>query len=136
MPWAIAFEWNDSHDIIVLHSIINGVKMLILNLPAAEEEGWVTVKVRGKSDKTGKSSDLGETKLYYFDERKKALRQIVQDEEQYRSFFEAWNTACKGHLTDGSEKETESSGSGKHERPLDIFYRSQVNVEFVVKKKT
>ena len=109
--------------------------MLILNLPAAEEEGLVTVKVRGKSDKTGKSSDLGETKLYYFDERKKALKQIVQDEEQNRSFFEAWNAACKGHLTDGSEKETKSSGSGKHKSPLDIFYRSQVNVEFVVKKK-
>ena len=131
MLWATAFEWNESHNIIVLHSNINGVKMLILNLPAAEEEGLVTVK----SDKTGKSSDLGETKLYYFDERKKALKQVVQDKEQYRSFFEAWNAACKGHLTDGSEKETKSSGSGKHERPLDIFYRSQVNVEFVVKKK-
>ena len=109
--------------------------MLILDLPAAEEEGWVTVKVRGKSDKTGKSSDLGETKLYYVDERKKALKQIVQDEEKYRSFFEAWNAACKGHLTDGSVKETKSSGSGKHKSPLNIFYRSQVNVEFVVKKK-
>ena len=118
-----------------LHSIINGVKILILNLPAAEEEGWVTVKVHGKSDKTGKSSDIGETKLHYFDERKKALKQIVQDEEQYRSFFETWNAACKGHLTDSREKETKSSSSGKHERPLDIFYRSQVNVEFVVKRK-
>lgn len=73
--------------------------------------------------------------MYYFDERKKALKQIVQDEEQYRSFFEEWNAACKGHLTDSREKETKSSSSGKHERPLDIFYRSQVNVEFVVKRK-
>ena len=90
--------------------------------------------MHGKSDKTGKSSDLGETKLYYFDERKRALKQIVQDEEQYRSFFETWNAACKGHLTDSREKETKSSSSGKHERPLDIFYWSQVNVEFVVKE--
>ena len=109
--------------------------MLILNLPAAEQEGPITVEVRGKSDKTGKSSDLGQTKFYYFDECKKALKQIVQFKELYDSYFEAWNAACKGHPTDGSEKETKSSGSGKHERPLDIFYRSQVNVEFVVKKK-
>ena len=127
--------------------------MLILNLPAAEQEGWVTVEVRGKSDKTGKSSDLGQTKFYYFEECKKVLKQIVQFKELYDSYFEAWNAACKGHPTDGSEKETKSSGSGKghptdgseketkssgsgkHERPLDIFYRSQVNVEFVVKKK-
>ena len=109
--------------------------MLILNLPAAEEEGLVTVEVHGKSDKTGKSSYLGQTTFFYRYERKKVLKQIVQDEEQYRSFFEAWNAACKGHLTDGSEKETKSSGSGKHKSPLDIFYRSQVNVEFVVKKK-
>lgn len=136
MLWKTAFEWNDSHNIIVLHSSINGVKMLILNLPAAEQEGPITVEVRGKSDKTGKSSDLGQTKFYYFDECKKALKQIVQIKELYGPFFEAWNAACKGQLTDGSEKETKSSGSGKHERPLDIFYRSQVNVEFVVKKKT
>ena len=109
--------------------------MLILNLPAAEQEGSVTVEVRGKSDKTGKSSDLGQTKFYYFDECKKALKKIVQIKELYGTFFEAWNAACKGHPTDGSEKETKSSGSGKHESPLDIFYRSQVNVEFVVKKK-
>ena len=136
MLWTTAFEWNDNHNIIVLHSSINGVKMLILNLPAAEQEGPITVEVRGKSDKTGKSSDLGQTKFYYFDECKKALKQIVQIKELYGPFFEAWNAACKGQLTDGSEKETKSSGSGKHERPLDIFYRSQVNVEFVVKKKT
>ena len=105
--------------------------MLILNLPAAEQEGPITVEVRGKSDKTGKSSDLGETKLYYFDERKKALKQIVQDEEQHRFFFETWNTACKGNLTDSREEETESSSSGKPERPLDIFHHSQVNVQFV-----
>lgn len=135
MLWKTAFEWNDSH-IIVLHSSINGVKMLILNLPAAEQEGPITVEVRGKSDKTGKSSDLGHTKFYYFDECKKALKKIVQIKELYGPFFEAWNAACKGHPTDGSEKETKSSGSGKHERPLDMFYRSQVNVEFVVKKKT
>ena len=109
--------------------------MLILNLPAAEEEGLVTVEVHGKSDKTGKSSYLGQTTFFYRYERKKVLKQIVQDQERYRSFFEAWNAACKGHLTDGSEKETKSSGSGKRKSPLDIFYRSQVNVEFVVKKK-
>ena len=109
--------------------------MLIFNLPAAEEEGWVTVEVHGKSDKTGKSSYLGQTTFFYLDELKNSLKQIVQNVEQCRSFFEAWNAACKGHLTDGSEKETKSSGSGKHKSPLDIFYRSQVNVEFVVKKK-
>ena len=109
--------------------------MLILNLPAAEQEGPITVEVRGKSDKTGKSSDLGQTKFYYFDEFKKTLKQIVQIKELYGRFFEAWNAACKGHPTDGSEKETKSSGLGKHERPLDILYRYQVNVEFVVKKK-
>ena len=105
--------------------------MLIFILPAAEGEGPITVKVNGKSDKTGKLSDLGKTKFYYFDERKKALRQIVQDEEQYRSFFETWNTACKGNLTDSGEEETEPSNSGKPERPLDIFHHSQVKVEFV-----
>ena len=134
MLWTTAFEWNDSHNIIVLHSSINGVKMLILNLPAAEQEGWVTVEVRGKSDKTGKSSDLGQTKFYYFDECKKVLKQIVQDEKEYRSYFETWNTICRGHLTDSREKETNSSSSGKHERPFDILYRSQVNVEFVLRK--
>ena len=134
MLWTTAFEWNDSHNIIVLHSSINGIKMLILNIPAAEQEGPVTVEVLGKSDKTGKSSDLGQTKFYYFDERKKVLKQIVQDEKEYRSFFETWNTTCRGHLTDSREKETNSSSSGKHERPLDIFYRSQVNVEFLVRK--
>ena len=108
--------------------------MLILNLPAAEQEGPITVEVRGKSDKTGKSSDLGQTKFYYFDERKKVLKQIVQDEKEYRSLLETWITTGKGHLTNSREKETNSSNSGKHERPLDIFYRSQVNVEFVVRK--
>ena len=106
-----------------------------MNLPAAEEEGSVIVEVHGKSDKTGKSSDLGQTKIDYFDERKKALKQIVQDEEQYRSFFETWNSACKEHLTDSREKETKSSSSSKHERPLDIFHQYQVNVEFVVKTR-
>ena len=108
--------------------------MLILNLPAAEQEGPVTVEVRGKSDKTGKSSDLGQTKFYYFDERNKVLKQIVQDEKVYRPLLDALITTGKGHLTDSREKETNSSSSGKHERPLDIFYRSQVNVEFLVRK--
>ena len=113
---------------------MNGVMMLILKLPAAEQEGPVTVEVLGRSDKTRKSSDLGQTKFYYFDERKKVLKQIVQDEKEYCYFFETWNTTCRGHLTDSREKETNSSSSGKHERPLDIFYRSQVNVEFLVRK--
>ena len=107
--------------------------MLILNLPAAEEAGWVTVEVHG-SDETGKSSYLGQTTFFYFDEHEKVLELIIHNKEQYCSFFETWNAACKGHLTDSREKETKSSSSGKRERPLDIFYRSQVNVEFVVKR--
>ena len=90
-----------------MHSSINGVKMLILNLPAADEEGLVTVEVHGKSDKTGKSSYLGQTTFFYFDERKKVLKQITQVEEQYCSFFETWNATCKEHLTDSREKRDE-----------------------------
>lgn len=85
-----------------------------MNLPAAEEEGSVTVEVDGKSEKTGKSSDLGQTEIYYFDERKKVLKQIVQDQEQSRAFFETWKTACKGHSTDSREKDTKFPSSGKH----------------------
>ena len=124
---------NDRHNIIVLHSSMNGVKMYILNLPAAEEEGLVTVEVDGKSEKTGKSSDLGQTKIYYYDERKKVLKQIVQDQEQSRTFFETWKTACEGHSTNSRENETIFPSSGKHERQFDICCQSQVNVEFLVK---
>ena len=106
-----------------------------MNLPAAEEEGSVIVEVHGKSDKTGKSSDLGQTNIDYFDERRKALKQIVQDREQFSSLFETWKTDCKRHSTDSREKETKSSSSSKHERPLDIFHQYQVNVEFVVKAR-
>ena len=64
-----------------MHSSINGVKMLILNLPAAEEAGWVTVEVHG-SDETGKSSYLGQTTFFYFDEYEKVLELIIHNKEQ------------------------------------------------------
>ncbi|CAH3112310.1 unnamed protein product, partial [Pocillopora meandrina] len=100
---------------------LNGVKhktncLVGRRIPYAEEEGWVTVKVNGKSDRTGKSSYLGQTEIYYFNERKELLKQIVQDEEQRHTFFETWKTACKGYSTYSKEKETKSRGSGKHER--------------------
>ncbi|RMX38477.1 hypothetical protein pdam_00016786, partial [Pocillopora damicornis] len=90
---------------------LNGVKnktncLFGKGIPPAEEEGLVTVEVDGKSEKTGKSSDLGQTKIYYYDERKKVLKQIVQDQEQSRTFFEAWKTACEGHSTNSRENET------------------------------
>lgn len=104
-----------------------------MNLPDADEEGWVTVEVFGKSDNTGKSSYLGQTQIYYYNNEKEVLKKIVQDEEQRRAFFESWKTACKGYSTDSREKETKSPSSGRHKRPLDNFHQSQVNAEFVVK---
>ena len=104
-----------------------------LRIPDAEEEGWVTVKVNGKSDRTGKSSYLGQTEIYYFNERRVLLKQIVQEEEQRYTFFETWKTACKGYSTDSKEKETKFRGSGKHEIQVDVFHQSQVNIEFVIK---
>ncbi|PFX13552.1 OTU domain-containing protein, partial [Stylophora pistillata] len=81
-------------------------------IPATDKEGWVIVEVSGKSDKTGKSSDLGQTKIYYYDEDKKALKRIVAERKQSSAFFEEWKTACEGHSTDSKEKETKSPCSG------------------------
>ncbi|RMX38481.1 hypothetical protein pdam_00016800 [Pocillopora damicornis] len=81
-------------------------------IPNADEEGWVTVEVFGKSDNTGKSSYLGQTQIYYYNNEKEVLKKIVQDEEQRRAFFESWKTACKGYSTDSREKETKSPSSG------------------------
>ena len=40
-----------------------------LRIPDAEEEGWVTVKVNGKSDRTGKSSWADRNMLFQWTQR-------------------------------------------------------------------
>ncbi|PFX12063.1 hypothetical protein AWC38_SpisGene24036, partial [Stylophora pistillata] len=96
-----------------LNGVRNKTNCLVgRGIPPAEEEGSVTVDINGKSDKTGKSSDLGQAKIYYFDERKKLLKQMVQDNKQYRAFFEEWKTDCEGHSTYSKEEVTKSPCSG------------------------
>lgn len=80
-------------------------------IPSAEKEGCVTVGVVGKNDKTGKCNDLGQAKIYYYDERRNVLKQIVQNKRQCRDFFETWKTACEGHSTAGRVPKTESPSS-------------------------
>ena len=104
-----------------------------MNLPGAYKEGWVNVKVNGKSDKTGKSSYLGKTEIFYFNEYKEDLKQIVQNQELLVTLFETWKTACEGYPIDSIETQTKSFSSGRHKRPLDILHQSQVNVEYVIK---
>ena len=80
----------------------------ILNLTAADKEGQVTVVVNGKRNLACKSIPLGETTIFYFDGRKKYLKEVVECKELFHEFLEEWNKRSTSR-----DNKLNSTSSGK-----------------------
>ena len=72
--------------------------------------------LNGKSNLACKSMHLGETTIFYFDERKKVLKQMVEDENLFGEYFEKWAKACKRRPFTSRDNKLNSTSSGKYRK--------------------
>ena len=60
------------------------------------------------------SIHLGETTIFYFDERKKVLKQMVEDETLFGEYLEKWANACKRCPFTSRDNKLNSTSCGKY----------------------
>ncbi|XP_022807927.1 uncharacterized protein LOC111344921 [Stylophora pistillata] len=102
---------------------LNGVKnstncLVGERIPAAREEGSVTVIVNGKSDKTGNCADLGQTQIYYYHKQKDVFRDLVMNQSQLHDFLEE---LAKENAKSSRDKGSKSSSSGSMDSGNPLF---------------